>query len=319
MAARAEFSYINVDFDDLVNALVAKIPTLTDKWTDFNPDSIGMTLVDLMASTGSMMIFYANRNAQALLFPTVRELKHSISWSKLVDSKVLGPSSARTTLQFTLESASVNYVSIPKWTKVTSLGDYRYVYRTIQPAYIFPGSLSVDVPAMQGDLVTDSVGPSDGSISQMYQLNYLAAENSVQVFVSGIEYYSVDTWADSYPESKHFKVVIDYLGRSFIYFGDGVRGKIPPTLADITVYYLRSDADDGNRGSGTIRYLEDNIVDSEGRRVAIRVTNIDDATGGDGTETVEEFKKRLPAEIRAGWKAHSKEDFISLTEAFPGV
>ena len=44
---RASIGYINKDYESIRQELLAKIPQLTDRWTDFNHSDLGVVLLDL--------------------------------------------------------------------------------------------------------------------------------------------------------------------------------------------------------------------------------------------------------------------------------
>jgi len=44
---RASIAYTNKDYDSLRRELLARVPQLTDRWTDFNASDLGMVLLKL--------------------------------------------------------------------------------------------------------------------------------------------------------------------------------------------------------------------------------------------------------------------------------
>ncbi|WP_411676839.1 hypothetical protein [Caproicibacter sp.] len=54
-------------FRSLFEEAVARIPLLTDKWTDFNPQDTGIMLLELLASMTEMQIYYLDQTGDRFL------------------------------------------------------------------------------------------------------------------------------------------------------------------------------------------------------------------------------------------------------------
>ena len=119
-------------------------------------------------------------------------------------------------------------------------------------------------------------------------------------------------------EDEHFEVETDGLDRTRILFGDGVRGATPLGGAAIHVSYLETLGAGGNLGAGIVTELS-GPIHQDGEPVAVNVTNPVPATGGADRESVEHARRQAPAEVRAVWKALTKDDYKALAEGYPGV
>ncbi|HRT96263.1 MAG TPA: baseplate J protein, partial [Planctomycetota bacterium] len=51
-------NYTNKDYEAIRQELVQRIPTITDRWTDFNESDLGMVLLELFCGLGDMLLFY---------------------------------------------------------------------------------------------------------------------------------------------------------------------------------------------------------------------------------------------------------------------
>ena len=60
---RASIGYINKDYESIRQELLAKIPQLTDRWTDFNHSDLGVVLLDLFCGVGDMLAYYLDAQA----------------------------------------------------------------------------------------------------------------------------------------------------------------------------------------------------------------------------------------------------------------
>jgi hypothetical protein len=52
---RASIGYINKDYESIRQELLAKIPQLTDRWTDFNHSDLGVVLLDLFCGAAAAL------------------------------------------------------------------------------------------------------------------------------------------------------------------------------------------------------------------------------------------------------------------------
>ncbi|SMG63179.1 [weak similarity to] baseplate J family protein, partial [methanotrophic bacterial endosymbiont of Bathymodiolus sp.] len=55
---RASIEYINKDYESIRQELLAKVPQLTDRWTDFNHSDLGVVLLELFCGVGDMLSYY---------------------------------------------------------------------------------------------------------------------------------------------------------------------------------------------------------------------------------------------------------------------
>ncbi len=55
---RAGIAYANKDYESIRKALLAKIPQLTDRLTDFNHSGLGMVLLQLFCGLGEMPAYF---------------------------------------------------------------------------------------------------------------------------------------------------------------------------------------------------------------------------------------------------------------------
>ncbi len=117
----------------------------------------------------------------------------------------------------------------------------------------------------------------------------------------------VQNFFNSKPEDRHY--TLDH-HNSTISFGDGRRGKIPPSnLRDnikCEVYYVGGGAI-GNVRKNTISILETSYPSIEA------VRNPDPATGGADAETIEDAKLRGPWSLKHRHRAVTLEDFENLS------
>ena len=103
---RASISYSNKDYESLRQELLARVPQLTDRWTDFNESDLGVVLLELFCGVGDMLAYYLDAQAAEAFLPTARQRQNVINLCKLIGYRLDTPVAATTTLRFSLPSAT---------------------------------------------------------------------------------------------------------------------------------------------------------------------------------------------------------------------
>ena len=58
MAGGTSLSYTGRDAIDIRRELVSLVPSLTEKWSDFNSSDLGVTIIELIAGAQDLQNFY---------------------------------------------------------------------------------------------------------------------------------------------------------------------------------------------------------------------------------------------------------------------
>jgi len=317
MGLKAKIAYTNTTYEQLRDALIRRIPNITDRWTDYNESDIGMTLLELFVGVATFLNYMIDRRVNELFLPNMREKKHGLTFAKSVGFRFFGTVAARTILRFSLNTPAGNNVVISKYTRCRAIQTSPIYVTTMDDALIPAGQTYVDVEAWQGI----PIGPL--SFDPIMDLPpYVIAENnvadrSVEVLVDGVVWTEVDTFIGYGPDHKVYKTTILEDGSTMVEFGDGFEGKIPDAQVDL--FYILTDGPDGNRGSGTVVRIEDQILDSGGNSISISVTNTSELSGGASAETLYHAKKHIPAWVQTNGRGITKLDILGLVEGFPGI
>ena len=316
---RASIEYTNKDYDSLRRELLARVPQLTDRWTDFNASDLGVVLLELFCGVGDMLAYYLDAQAAEAFLPTARQRQNVINLCKLINYRLDGPVAATTSLRFTLAASLDADLVIPEGTACRArLEEGDIVFETAEDTTIPRGQTSVDTGARQGERKTETF-TATGEPNQSFLLaGTNVAHGTIRVEVQDQEWTEVLHFQESGGDSLHFQTDTDGLDHTRVFFGDGLRGGVPPGGAQIAVDYLETLGAGGNLGSGLVSELL-NPIYKDGEQVALTVTNPVPATGGADRETLEHARKQAPAEVRSLWKAVTKEDYLALAEGFPGV
>jgi len=104
-----KIDYSVKDYVSIRSELIKRIPELTSKWTDFNADDVGITLIELFAYIGDILNEYADRLANESYLSTAQSRQ---SVSELV--KMLG---------YTLQPMTASVVKLEIKSSVADVGD----------------------------------------------------------------------------------------------------------------------------------------------------------------------------------------------------
>lgn len=316
---RASISYTNKDYESLRQELLAKIPQLTDRWTDFNESDLGVVLLELFCGVGDMLAYYLDAQAAEAFLPTARQRQNVINLCKLINYRLDTPVAATTTLKFSLLSVLDYDLTIPIGTaSLANLEDGNVDFETIEDAVISRGSLSVEVGARQGVRKTEEF-TSTGEANQSFALSSTCiALGSVSISIDGVNWQEINHFLDSAFDSKHFQAETDGLDVTKIVFGNGVHGAMPAVGNTITVDYLETLGSKGNIGKNLVDEIVTPIYQN-GVLMQLSVTNPTPSTNGSDRETIAHARQQTPAELRTLWKAVTKDDYKALAEGFPGI
>jgi len=316
---RARISYTNRDYESMRRELLARIPQLTDRWTDFNETDLGIVLLELFCGVGDMLAYYMDAQANEAFLPTVRQRGNLINLLKLISYRLKGTVSSTTELRFSLAAALDENLTIPMGTVCRAAIDGEEIdFVTATALVIEAGEIAGTVAARQGKPRSEEFVGSGQPRQPLELRGKEIAHGSLRVFVDGIEWNEVWHFQESEAESAHFLPETDGLDRTAILFGDGKRGMIPPQGSPVRVEYLETLGADGNLAPGLIREVVTPIL-VRGVPVRLSVTNPIAATGGEGAQSMDDARHQAPAELRSLWKAVTREDYQALALGFPGV
>lgn len=317
--SRARIAYTNRDYESLRRELLAHIPLLTDKWTDFNESDLGIVLLDLFCAVGDMLAYYQDSQAAEAFLATARQRQNVINLCKLIAYKLDSIHSSTSSVQFSLSEPLDADLVLPQGLVCRAvLEDSSLDFVTVLEGVIPRGSLTADIPVEQGFPRTFEFDSTGFRAQNVYLPWENIAHGSISMTIDGELWTEVLHFQDSNRDSAHFVVDVDALDRTTITMGDGIRGKIAAPGTRGIIRCLESAGTLGNIGPGTIRQLM-SPVSLGNVPVQLQITNPTAATGGADRETVDAARKQAPAELKTLWKAVTLEDYQTLAEGYPGV
>jgi hypothetical protein len=190
------------------------------------------------------------------------------------------------------------------------------VYPTINRIQIDQDDQYFPFVVTQGQTITNEIlGSSDGQASQQFTtLNNPVFDNSYSLEVDETgggtftAWSEVESFVSSTSTDRHYKAELDNEDRLLVTFGNGSKGKIPPTGTDNIRMDYRTGGDlDGNVGAGQITGQLDSI------QFVSEMINPRPASGwtikeGGDEESLEAVKEAGPASIRNQERAVSPSD-----------
>jgi len=326
--------YTSKDYAAILQDMVTLIPTFSPQWTNRNPSDFGMTLLELFAYMGDILNYYIDRSANEALITTATQRQ-----SVLDIASILGYSptpATASTVTLTFQNSSSSPIAVPAGSQVaTSL-----VANATTSQIIFETNSSITVPAASGStngtqsvlatqgttVYNEVLGVSNGTPNQTYQLaNANVIFGSTKVVINGVTYQYVEYLVDSSGYAPVYTTATDENNITYIVFGDGVSGRIPPTGVSIYATYRIGGGSVGNVATGLIQYIIE-IYGSSTIPVGLTVSNQDisvtgdgAATGGSDAESTDSIRTNAPLSIRAINRAVSINDYAYLAVQVKGV
>ena len=317
-----QIDYTSRDYETIREDLLNLIPVVAPNWTNRDPADFGMALVELFSYMGDLMSYYIDRAANEGFLATASQRDSVLRIAEMLNYRPTESSPATVELTFTNTSAVA--VTVPASTQVatTALIDgvsTQIIYETdtsvVVPAKASNIAGTANVFATQGYSVTDELlGTSNGNPNQVFKI---AQEpviiNSLVVSVNGIRYMYAPALIESASYDPVFTTYSDSEGYTYVLFGDGVGGRIPPTSSAIVANYRVGAGSDGNVPANKITFMLTNAA------AGLTVTNQDAAIGGADAESTDSIRTNATSALTALTRAVSLKDYAGLALQVPGV
>lgn len=175
---------------------------------------------------------------------------------------------------------------------------------------------SFKVTAYQQELKSDvEIGSSDGSTAfqeiSLPDINIL--EDTITLLINSATWTRVDTFINSGPTDRHFILIYNTDNSSYVRFGDGTFGAIPPAF-DITATYAVGGGANSNISSfNKINTYAGNNENVEG------VSNRTEFTGGGDPEAIATAKILGPLLLKSRDRFVTLEDGEALALGYGGL
>jgi len=310
-----QMDYTSREYTALRNDLIGLIPNFAPQWTSRDSSDFGIVLIELFSYLGDVLNYQIDRAANEAFIDTATQRDTVIKLASLLGYTPNSGSAA--TGDVTFSNPTGTGITIAAGTQISTQGD------NANPAVTFTLNSNVLVLAnstapgkvTQGNLVSaEPVGTSVGTANQTFQLLNLGAfiDSALSVTVGTVAYTRVANIIDADATDLAYTAYTDGNGYTYIKFGDGVSGKIPPA-GPITVNYRYTTTAPslGNVAAGTLTTL--------GITTSVTVTNPASLSGGADAESTDSIRVNAPKSLRTLNRAVSLDDYANLALSVPGV
>lgn len=309
--------YLDRSYEQIKAAVIAKFPARLPEITDHSENALTTKLVSIWAGLMEMLNYYLDKIGREIFLSTARRFASGAKFAQLVGYRVRGPVAASADITFQLSAAPGASFTIPSGTVVTTKQGLRFV--TTAAATIAAGAQQAMAPARQwlpkNNIV---IGYSDGTSDQTYAVEGNVVDNSLTISIGAVIYTPVETFIFSGPADTHFVAGVNESGVMAIRFGDGINGKIPPSPSAILTSYFTTEGTGGNVAAGTITEFP-NLVPNIPDGLTLTAFNLNRASAGTDTESLEDLRKRIPLFIRTNNRAITRPDYVDIARMAPGV
>jgi uncharacterized phage protein gp47/JayE len=318
-----QIDYTSRDYVSIVNDLTTIAQQFNPTWSASDPTDIGVTLIELFAYLGDLLNYYADRSASEGFLATASQRQSILQLAAMFGYTVTTNQPAVATI--TLANTSGSSVTVPALTQLKSTqvvnGQNTDVTFELDADTTISANSSVTTTATQGITYSNvTLGTSTGAPNQVFKINAIGvivngvgATASLKVYVGTTQYTYVSSLIDSASYDSTFTTSIDADGYTYIIFGDGVAGRIPPASLTVSATYRLGVGSQGNVPAGTILSLATNNVSN------VTVTQPSAATGGADIESSDSIRVNAPRALRTLRRAVSLKDYAYMALQVAGV
>lgn len=318
-------TYLDRSYKTIKTSIISRIKVITPEITDLSESNIFIIIAGLFGGLVEQLNYYIDQVAREMFITTARRYSSMIKLTRLIDYRVRASIGACVDLKITAFNSNnepvyltSDYILDSGIIVKTSTG---IPFITLKKAVISLGTSSVNVPARQGTLVSNTnLGTTTSSQNQQYILPENYRNDSLQIIIDGITWEFRNSFAFSGPLDKHFTVQVNEAKQCYVVFGDGVNGLIPTAGATIFGTYYTCLGISGNLDSSTINSFDELTAPVPPLEVDhFLVNNELPSVGGLGVEDLERIRKNAPLSIRTMNRAVTLNDYRDLALLVPGV
>lgn len=331
------------NFVQLVEEARQRIRQSCPDWTDLSPGDPGMVLLELFAHLTEVMIYRLNRLPE----------KAYIEFLRLIGVSLHPPAAASVRLRFTLNQAQDSPVEIPQATRITtarSNGGALPLFTTSRTVTIPGGQTEAEVLAFQceaieAELAGVGTGLAGLSIAARWPPIIAPTIDGLDLLVGveaapgelGERARAIKHDGKSYRIWREVDSFTNLGSDKFVYVADRMTGlitfapavqmrledghlsptsqalaEVPTAGREIRLWYRQGGGPEGNLAANTLTVLKDVVP-------GIQVTNPNAATGGRGSETLQNALVRGPQELHSLERAVTATDFELIAQKFGAV
>ena len=312
-----QIDYTSRDYLSIRNDLLDLISFYAPKWTSRDPSDLGIAMIELFAYMGDSINFYIDRAANEGFIGTASQRDSILQLATMFGYSPNKISAATTILEFTNSGASDQVIPAGTLFAVSAVTNStsNQVFFESDAEVTVPAGGTATVTATEGlTIANEELGSSNGAPRQVFKLGYpYVIDKSVVITVNNTKYTYVSSLLDYGMVDYVFSTYNDADGNTYVVFGDGINGIVPPAAGRILVTYRTGAGSVGNVPAATITHQMTNVVGG------VSVKNTIPATGGSDEESTESIRSNAPKALRSLDRAISLRDYSSLALRYPGV
>ena len=324
-----QVDYTSRDYTSIVQDMVTLIPTYAPNWTNRDPSDFGIMLIQIFGWLGDQLNYYIDRSANEAFITTASQRDSVLKIATLLGYVPTNATASSVTLTF--QNSTDSAIIVPALTQVatstiSNATTSQIIFETVAEITVPPISNNINgsatVIANQGITVTNElIGIATGFGNQVFQLSQSPViNNTISISINNVTYTQVNYLIDANSYDPVFSATTDANNVTFITFGDGVSGQIPPSSTNVYATYRVGGGADGNVASGSIEYILTNAV--PGLTVLnqdISVSGDGAATGGSNPESTDSIRLSAPKSVRSLNRAVSITDYSDLVQQISGI
>ena len=327
--ANTNLSFTGRDAVDIRQQLNNLGPNLTDKWKDFSESDLGEVIIDLIAGIQDYQNFYLDTQVFETYLDTAQQDKNIRSLLRAMNYRIPAIGSAKGEIHLTFleevpENIENGYFTIPKYTKVSNKSNNKVCYLTQDAVKVFPGTIEVDIPVIEGTLRTMSVTRKSlennttlsGEVSRRIYLSggdsSKYADKSVEIIQGqGVIWKEVDDAILEYDGGTLYSVHQDSNGETYILMSVDFINYLPvdPT-EEVVITWIQSLGTEGVVDKGVLNTFN-KLTDWSNK--PITVTNLTKTYGAYDTPDLSKLK------VLARRQAQTLGRYITLDDYKNGV
>ena len=314
-------------------------------YNNFAASDLGQMLLEMFAYMASVLTLRADMTANEMYIDTVKDRNNLSRLLELIGVAMKGPTASKATGKLTLPVNKAEYgggdIVITENNRRISIVNQRsgtpLTYSIMRQQA--DGTLNVfskDITIPNSDIATDGtvsnlmllegvVQSQTGSFGQDANRQTIVLNNGPVIEGSigvssteGIEYNEISNlYVASGGNTPVFEKKYNQDMTATLFFGDGVRGRMPTPGTTYIVTYRTGGGVNGDIARGTI---DTNVTILNGvSNMVARIENTTKGTGGTTAETVAHAKRYAPYFFRTQYRAVTGEDYNALANSFVGT
>lgn len=313
--ANTWIGYIDRSYEQIKAAILAKLPLTTPEITDHTEGNVLVRLISVWAGISEQFNYFIDSIAREIYLPTALEFSTGVYHAITADYRIRSSIAATTDVTILFNAPVGTGFTIAK----NSLFQTKdgIVFRVVSDVTITSGVTSAILPVENSiEIVGETLGVSNGLPNQIFVLDENIVDAQAEVTINSIVYTFISSFAYAQPTDYVFSMNVDGEGRTYLIFGDGSNGVIPPVGATITISYSITSGSLGNVGAGTITQITSLTLPVG---VTGTINNPAAAGGGYDVEGLKDLQKHIPLSLRTLDRAVTSQDYVDIAMLCNGV